>query len=587
MQQRASVSALGRVVGRMGCALWVCASVASAQETPPGPAPEDPPSEPTPPAPPPPALAPLTDEAWAELDAYVASALVAFDVPGAAVALIENGQVARVGTYGVLGVDDPVPVDEDTRFMIGSVTKSMTTTLAATLVAEGRIDWDDPVSDYLPSFAVSNPEWTPLVRLRDVLGHTSGVPRSDLTLFVDFERPLGLIASLADISSPSAPGERFEYQNQVFAIGGFVLARAAGARNRNEDIARTYERLMQRRVFGPLGMTRTSVDFEAAIHGDNHAWPHSMEPATSAASAVPIGFERFALPVTPAGAVWSSIDDMARYLAMHLREGVSVDGVRVAPAAELEETHTAQTVLEGSTGYGLGWGVSQNFAGKVLAHGGGTAGFISQVFGVPSLDYGWVVLTNSTDGSALVSAVGRRITDLAFGLPPLGDADLVASHAEQEAALAEFAAALAPVDAESVADYLGRYERRLRVSHEGDELVVETVYGALHFKAIPDLEGLYACTNNFFVGVPVQLATNEQGRDTLSISFQFDGTALINPLVAARLEPTAHPPHHHHGRRAGQGQRAFDWRKLEGIRRWSNARRHPAPSPDIIAPGLN
>ncbi|HTV22464.1 MAG TPA: serine hydrolase domain-containing protein [Polyangiaceae bacterium] len=576
MKQRSWVSAWRSIAGCAGCALWLCASVAAAQEAPPEPTP--PPILPT----------PLSDEAWADLDAYVAGAIATFDVPGAAVALIENGQVTRVGTYGVLGVDDPAPVDADTRFMIGSLTKSMTTTLAATLVAEGRVDWDDAVSDYLPSFALSNPEWTPLVRLRDVLGHTSGVPRADLPLFIDFERPLGLSAGIADIPSLAAPGERFEYQNQVFAVGGFALARAAGARNDNDDISRTYQRLMQRRVFQPLGMTRTTLDFEAAIHGDNHAWPHSMEPSTGAASAVPIGFERFALPVLPAGAVWSSIDDLARYFAMHLREGVSVDGVRVAPAAELEETHTAQTVLEGSTGYGLGWGVSANpQVGKVLAHGGGTAGFISQLVGVPSLDYGWVVLTNSTDGAALVSAVGRRVNDLVFGLPLRDDADLVASHAEQEAALAEFAAALAPVDADAVTDYVGRYERRLRVSHEGDELVVETVYGALRFKAIPDVEGLYVSTNNFFAGVPVQLATDEQGRETLSISFQFDGTALVDPIVAARLERPAHPPHHHHGQRAGQRQR-FDWQKLEKVRRWNDdARRHPDQSPDVIAPGLN
>jgi CubicO group peptidase (beta-lactamase class C family) len=519
--------------------------------------------------------APLSDEAWAELDAYVASALVAFDVPGAAVALIENGEVRRVGSYGVLGVDDAVPVDEDTRFMIGSVTKSMTTTLAAILVSEGHLDWDEPVSDYLPSFGVSNPDWTPLVRVRDALGHTSGVPRSDLTLFVDSPRPLGLGASIADIPSLAAPGERFEYQNQVFAVGGFALARAAGARNRDGDIARSYERLMQRRVFRPLGMERTTLDFEGALRDDNHASPHALDPAAAVASPVPIGFERFALPVAPAGAVWSSITDLADYLVMHLHEGVSVDGVRVAPAAELAETHTAQTLLDGSsTGYGFGWGVSESAFGTVLAHGGGTSGFTSQLFGVPSLDYGWVVLTNSADGLTLINAVGRRINDLAFGFPPRDDADLVAGHAELEAAFAELSAALAPVDAESVADYLGRYERHLRVSHAGNDLVVDTVYGALHFQQIPGLDGLYVCTTNFLFGLPARLATDDEGRATLSLGLGLEDGVLLDPLVAARLDDAVpHPPHHHP--RRPQAQPAFDWRKLSNARRWSEARQHP------------
>src|SRR5690606_38717835 len=209
----------------------------------------------------------------------------------------------RVGTYGVLGVDDATPVDEETLFMIGSLTKSMTTTLAATLVSDGYLDWDDAITDHLPGFAVSNPAWTPLVRVRDAFGHTSGVPRADLPLFIDFHRPLGLSASVANIPALAAPGERYDYQNQVFSVGGFALARAAGARNRSGDISRTYERLLQRRVLRPLQMRRTTLDFEAAIRDDNHASPHALDPASASAGAFDIGVERFALPVAPAGAV--------------------------------------------------------------------------------------------------------------------------------------------------------------------------------------------------------------------------------------------------------------------------------------------
>jgi CubicO group peptidase (beta-lactamase class C family) len=570
MKQRVELFASGRARGRVACALLLLASVASAQEPPPaGPPPPEPPS----------AAEPLPDELWAELDAYAASLLAPFDVPGAAVALVRGGQIERVSAHGVRGVDDPVPVDGDTRFMIGSLTKSMTTTLAAALVSEGRLDWDEPVSGLLPDFAVSNPEWTPLVRMRDVLGHTSGVPRFDVMLFVDSDRPLELIARIADIPALAPPGERFDYQNQVFAVGGFALARAAGAANRSGDIARTYQRLMNRRVFRPLGMTRTTLDFDAAIRDDNHAAPHALDPATSVASPVSIGFERFTVPAAPAGGVWSSITDMARYLAMHVREGESVDGVRVVSAAELEETHTAQTVLEGSTGYGLGWGVSVGANGTVLAHAGGTAGFASQFVGLPSIDYGFVILTNSVDGGWFITAVARYLTELVFGLPHRGDADLLAGHAAQEAAFAGILAGLAPVDAESVADHLGRYERRVQVSHDGDDLVVETVYDALRFQRVPEAEGLFVCTTNFFVGALAQLATDEHGRRTLSLGFQLESGTLVNPLVVARLgdaSPPRHPghPHRRDGRRqASHERRTFDWNNLSGARRWSNARR--------------
>jgi hypothetical protein len=274
---------------------------------------------------------------------------------------------------------------------------------------------------------------------------------------------------------------------------------------------------------------------------------------------------------------------------MHLREGESVEGVQIVSPAELSETHTAQTVVDGSTGYGLGWGVAEGPAGTVLAHSGGTAGFASQVFGVPSLDYGWVILTNSVEGSTFITAVGRHITELVLGLPPIGDADLLAAHAAQKAAFAALAAAVAPVEAEAVADYLGRYEHRLTVSHEADELVIETVYGALQFKAVPELEGVFVCTTNFFLGVLAQFSTDDRDQVTLSLGFGLENDAVVNPLVAARLDsaPRPHHPRRHQHQRAARELRAFDWHRLSSARRFRPARHRPNANGGITGLGLD
>jgi CubicO group peptidase (beta-lactamase class C family) len=532
-----------------GAALNVAAWVAPA-------AAQDPP----PPAPPPPLL---SAEQWAELDAYIAGAVVAFDVPGAAVALIQDGQIAYVGTYGVRGVDDPVAVTEDTRFMIGSVTKSMTTTLAAELVSQGRLGWDDAVSDHLPEFELSSPEWTPLVTLRDLFRHTSGVPRSDLWLFIERPQPRGLLETVSELPVLSAPGERFEYQNQLFALGGFAAMRAAGASLHGSALLRAYVRRLDRRLFEPLGMTRSTADFGVALSDDDHAWPHAIELDTALPGAVPIGVERFVEPIAPSGAVWTSVTDLARYFVMHLREGETADGVRVFSAAEITETHTPQTPVDEAGGaYALGWGAASSGIGDLIDHGGGTAGFRSQLLGLPAADWGVVVLSNRS-GSPLVDRVIARLIEIGYGLPAQGDEAALAAEAEYRAQLQAFAATLLPVPAEAVAPFSGRYEHELVVGHRGSVLTLDTVYGELEFRRLPDVD-LYICTSSHLIGLPAQFAVDEQGTPSVLLGLQIaeDGS-IVDPIVSHRVEHG--PPCRREPRRRHAGQSA-SLRALSALR---------------------
>lgn len=102
-----------------------------------------------------------------EIDDFVRSAIGRYDVPGAAIAVIQNGAVVHSAGFGVRGADDARPVTLETRFMVGSVTKSMTSLMMASLADEGTLDWDAPVVSLLPAFALSDPASTPLIRVRD------------------------------------------------------------------------------------------------------------------------------------------------------------------------------------------------------------------------------------------------------------------------------------------------------------------------------------------------------------------------------------------------------------------------------------
>ncbi len=124
------------------------------------------------------AAAPLAAQPSAlprDLDAYVARTMEAFDVPGLAIAVVQDGRVVLAKGYGVRRLGAPAPVDAHTRFGIASNTKAFTATALGLLVEEGKLAWDAPVVDYLPAFALSDPYVTARLTVRDLLVHRSGL----------------------------------------------------------------------------------------------------------------------------------------------------------------------------------------------------------------------------------------------------------------------------------------------------------------------------------------------------------------------------------------------------------------------------
>ncbi|HKO48615.1 MAG TPA: serine hydrolase domain-containing protein, partial [Polyangiaceae bacterium] len=413
----------------------------------------------------------------AEFDSYVGNALQVFGVPGAAVALVAGGEVVHARAFGVRGGHRTQPVDLDTRFMIGSVSKSMTATLAATLVDARSLDWDTKATQLLPGFALATPEYTPLVRIRELLSHSSGVARYDTALFMNALTPLEMVSAVRQYPLSGPPRQAWDYQNQVFALGGFALAHAAGYRYADRSLEFGYTRLMHDRVFGPLGMARTTPSFELATTERDHALPHTFDPLLDNVVEVPLGFERFATPIAPSGAIWSSIRDMARYAVMQAREGVTAEGRRVVSEASLLETHTAQIAISSDLGYGFGWLVANDNGLKIIAHDGGTSGFTSRVLILPDLDLGIVILTNRWGAGAFQNAVQQYAMDLLLGSGPSDDGPAIAQEQTLRAELISVAAATAPVTRASVAAYLGDYDSGASVRYRNSELILKTEFG--------------------------------------------------------------------------------------------------------------
>nr|MBA2596953.1 beta-lactamase family protein [Chloroflexia bacterium] len=347
----------------------------------------------------------LTAEHLAELDAYIATMLEKTQIPGAAVAIVQNGQVIYENGFGVREVDQPEPVTPETLMMIGSVTKSMTATMAATLVDAGRLRWDTPVVDLLPGFAVADPDLTQAMIVRNAFCACTGLPQrdADFILNSDDYTPESLIASVAAFPLAAPLGKLFQYSNQMFAIGGY--AATAAASGETDDLYDAYVRVMGEQLLAPLGMTRSTFSLEEVEASGDYAGSHGRELS---GAYVPVALDdedSFVRAVAPAGALWSSAAEMAHYVQMELGRGVGPDGTRVVSAENLDATWQSQVAIPAppatgggedlppelvamGQGYALGWLIGDYGGERLLTHSGETFGFGAQVALLPDADFG-------------------------------------------------------------------------------------------------------------------------------------------------------------------------------------------------------
>lgn len=476
----------------------------------------------------------LTEEDFEAIEAFVNEAMEQYNVPGAAVAIAQNGEVIYTGGFGVQEPGGNEPVDSETLFMIGSTTKSMTTMMMAALVDEGVLDWETPVTEILPEFALSDAEVTPQIRVRDLFGMATGVPRYDLPIMLQMFTPEMVVEELATIPLIAAPGEQFAYSNFMVALGGYVAALASGAVY-GENVYETYVDLMQAYVFDPIGMTSTTFDFDAAQANENHALPVTYDYLSGEWVDVPIDFERFAVSVAPAGSVWSNAEDMGRYLVTELNRGVAPDGTRVVSEENLLETQTAGVLIGGPMSYGMGWFVEEYNGVPLIQHGGNTSGFSSDFAFLPTKDLGVSVLSSRGGASSFGAAVREYVFELAFGLEHTS-AERYELSEEQLFGLLSNAYAnvrVQDVNETDVEPYLGEYERGLTVTYEDGRLLFNTALGVIPAMSTGD-EGEFISIGA--LGGTLAEFEEEDGEMTLTIRPMIDLEGSGQRLVLVKRD---------------------------------------------------
>src|SRR5215217_5606995 len=222
---------------------------------------------------------PLSGDRQAEFETYIADMLALTELPGAAVAVVQNGEVVYQQGFGVRELGGPEPVTPETLMMIGSITKPMTATMAATVVDDGDVTWDTPVVNLLPTFAVADPEVTRRLSLRNAFCACTGLPQRDREFLFNSATltPERLITSVRDFPLTAPLGEQFQYSNQMFGIGGHAAAAAADPEE--TDLFAAYVTTMQQRLLDPLGMSGSTFALEEVLATGDYAQPHGLDLA--------------------------------------------------------------------------------------------------------------------------------------------------------------------------------------------------------------------------------------------------------------------------------------------------------------------
>ena len=350
----------------------------------------------------------------AQIDSLTELTLKTFDVPGIAVAVVKDGKVIHAKGYGVRSLNTKLPVDENTLFGIASNSKAFTVAALGILVDEGKIKWDDKVTDYIPEFRMYNPYVTEEFTVRDLLTHRSGLGlgAGDLMFWPDSNNftKKEMIYNLRYLKQVSSFRTKFDYDNNLYMVAGEVVAAVSGM---------SWEEFIQKRILDPLQMKNSAPSYNLLKDKSNVIDPHA--PVDGMVKVIRRDTNE---TLDAAVGIYSNLTDMCKWIIMQMDNGKYGDGKRLLSEAVHEEMWTPQTIIpvRGETpynthfaSYGLGWFLSDVNGYKQCTHTGGLAGIVTQVTLIPEMKLGIIVFTNQQSGAAF-TAITNTIKDSYFGI---------------------------------------------------------------------------------------------------------------------------------------------------------------------------
>ena len=346
------------------------------------------------------------------IERFVSDQLAAWEVPGCAAAAVQDGQVVLAAGWGQRDLDTKLPVSADTLFAIGSTTKAFTAATVGALVDDGLLEWERPLRDYVPEIQLDDPVVSDRLTVVDLLSHRSGLPRHEMAwLGYPGRSRAELVRRLRVLPLSKDLRQAFQYCNLGYLAAGYAVEVLSGT---------PWEDYLRGRLLTPLGMGRSNLSVDEMSADPDHATAYERRQGV----VVPVP-QRPITALAPAGAINSCAADLTRWLLAQLGDG-QLDGQAVMSAATVARQHQPHIVLPedrtfpASTrhAYGLGWVAGSYRGHRLLEHGGGVDGFLTECMLLPDDGIGVAVMTNTTS-SVMTPVVAYRILDELLGLEPL------------------------------------------------------------------------------------------------------------------------------------------------------------------------
>ena len=360
----------------------------------------------------------LAKPAVGEVESMLEEIRAENELPALGGLAIVDGEVKAVGAVGLRKFKGKEKVTADDKWHIGSCTKSMTATLAASFVEEGKLDWDSTVSEVLGGKIRMRDEYEN-VTLKTLVSNRSGIP-SNASLATrikaaassgkrDIEkRRMRYAEGLLKLKPEFEPGTKYGYSNSGFVVAGVMLETISG---------RSWEELMQERIFKPLGMESAGFGGAATRRKEDQPWGHTSKTRPQPPGA---GDDNPDV-LGPAGTVHCSLADLARYVQMHLEH-------EVGPVLKKPESFVLlQSVADGNEDYACGWVVADRAwsNGPALWHNGSNTMNYCLIWMAPGRKFGAIAVSNVGPDSGkgpCDSVIAKFIEEYLAGAGGPGDA---------------------------------------------------------------------------------------------------------------------------------------------------------------------
>lgn len=330
-----------------------------------------------------------------------------FGIPGVAAGIWADGREISAG-HGVTSVDNPLPVDQDTLYVLGSVTKTFTATALMCLVAAGKVELDAPVRRYVPELVLADERTAAEITVLNLLNHTAGL---DWGQIVDTgpgnDALANHVAGLANLPLVGPPGARASYSQAGYNLAGRIIEKVTDM---------TYEQAVSSLLLEPLGMKHSFFTADDVL---THRFAVGHNPGEDGAPTVARLWKRWRGD-NPGGGLVSSVADQLRWAKFHLGDGRTQDGVRVLPAELMRLMKEPTVALRASTlgdAIGIGWFLRDIGGVHTVGHGGSANGQFAELLLVPERDFAVVAMSNAApDGIPCNQAIVRWALETYLGV---------------------------------------------------------------------------------------------------------------------------------------------------------------------------